>query len=39
MDNAKPVSTPLGNHFKFSKDQSPKIELECGYMVKVQFKA
>ena len=31
MDNAKPVSTPLGNHLQLSKDQSPKTELECGY--------
>ena len=31
MDNATPVSTPLGNHLQLSKDQSPKTELECGY--------
>jgi len=37
MDNAKPVSTPLGNHFKLSKDQSPQIELECGYMDKIPY--
>jgi len=37
MDNAKPVSTPLGNHFKLSKDQSPKTELECGYMDKIPY--
>jgi len=37
MDNVKPVSTPLGNHFKLSKDQSPKTELECGYMDKITY--
>jgi len=37
MDNAKLVSTPLGNHFKLSKDQSPKTELECGYMYKIPY--
>jgi ATP-binding cassette subfamily B (MDR/TAP) protein 1 len=37
MDNAKPVSTPLGNHFKLSKDQSPKTELECGYMDMIPY--
>jgi len=37
MDNVKPVSTPLGNHFKLSKDQSPKIELECRYMDKIPY--
>ena len=24
MNKAKPVSTPLGSHFKLSKEQSPK---------------
>jgi ATP-binding cassette subfamily B (MDR/TAP) protein 1 len=37
MDNVKPVSTPLGNHFKLSKDQSPKIELECRYMDNIPY--
>ena len=37
MDNAKPVSTPLGNHFKLSKDQSPKIELECEHKDKIPY--
>jgi ATP-binding cassette subfamily B (MDR/TAP) protein 1 len=37
MDNAKPVSTPLGNHFKLSKDQSPKTKLECGYMDMIPY--
>ena len=37
MDNVKPVSTPLGNHFKLSKDQSPKTELECRYMDKIPY--
>ena len=27
MNEAKPVSTPLGSHFKLSKEQSPKTEL------------
>ena len=37
MDNAKPVSTPLGNHFKLSKDQSPKTNLECEHMDKIPY--
>uniref|UniRef100_A0A2N9IBW6 Integrase catalytic domain-containing protein n=1 Tax=Fagus sylvatica TaxID=28930 RepID=A0A2N9IBW6_FAGSY len=28
MDEAKPVSTPLGSHFRLTKDQSPKTEQE-----------
>jgi len=37
MDNVKPISTPLGNHFKLSKDQSPKTELECGYIDTIPY--
>ena len=38
MDNdAKLVSTPLGNHFKLNKDQSPKTELEYRYMDKIPY--
>ncbi|KAF9672659.1 hypothetical protein SADUNF_Sadunf11G0066100 [Salix dunnii] len=37
MDNAKPVGTPLGNHFKLSKNQSPKSEEERYYMNKVPY--
>ena len=37
MDNAKLVSTPLGNYFKLNKDQSPKTEQECGYMDKIPY--
>jgi len=37
MDNAKPVSTPMGNHFKLSKYQSPKTELEYKYMDKIPY--
>lgn len=37
MDNAKPVGTPLGNHFKLSKNQSPKSEEERHYMNKVPY--
>jgi len=37
MENAKPVSTPLWNHFKLSKDQSPKTALECEYMDKIPY--
>ena len=28
MKNAKPVGSPLANHFKHSKESSPKIEAE-----------
>ncbi|KAB5521580.1 hypothetical protein DKX38_025899 [Salix brachista] len=37
MDKAKPVGTPLGSHFKLSKDQSPKSEEEQDYMNKVPY--
>ena len=32
MNEAKPVSTPLGSHFNLSKEQSPKTEEERDHM-------
>ena len=37
MNEAKPVSTPLGSHFKLSKEQSPKTEEERDHMSKVLY--
>ena len=37
MQNAKVVSTPLGVHFRLSKEQSPKTEKERAYMAKVPY--
>ena len=37
MNEAKPVSTPLGSHFKLSKEQSPKIGEERDHMSKVPY--
>ena len=37
MNEAKPVSTLLGSHFKLSKEQSPKTEEERDYMSKVPY--
>ena len=37
MNEAKPVSTPLGSHFKLSKEQSLKIEEEMDHMSKVPY--
>ena len=37
MNEAKPVSTPLGSHFKLSKEQSPKIEEERDHISKVSY--
>ena len=37
MNEAKPVNTPLGSHFKLSKEQSPKIEEEMDHMSKVPY--
>jgi len=37
MDNAKLVSTPLRNHFKVNKDQSPKTKQECEYIDKIPY--
>ncbi|KAL6328733.1 hypothetical protein AAG906_003750 [Vitis piasezkii] len=37
MNEAKPVSTPLGSHFKLNKEQSPKTEEERDHMSKVPY--
>ena len=37
MNEAKPVSTPLGSHFKLRKKQSTKTEEERDYMRKVPY--
>ncbi|KAL6316845.1 hypothetical protein AAG906_022515 [Vitis piasezkii] len=37
MDNAKPVSTPLANHFRLSTNQCPKIDDEVKDMSKVPY--
>jgi hypothetical protein len=37
MDRAKSVSTPLGSHFRLTKDQSPKTNKEKVYMNKVPY--
>ncbi|RVW72813.1 Retrovirus-related Pol polyprotein from transposon TNT 1-94 [Vitis vinifera] len=37
MNEAKPVSTSLGSHFKLSKEQSPKIGEERDHMSKVPY--
>jgi hypothetical protein len=37
MDGAKSVSTPLGSHFRLTKDQSPKTDKEKVYMNKVPY--
>ncbi|RVW71154.1 Retrovirus-related Pol polyprotein from transposon TNT 1-94 [Vitis vinifera] len=37
MNEAKPVSTPLGSHFKLSKEQSPKTGEERDHMSKVPY--
>ena len=37
MNKAKPVSTPLGSHFKLSKEQSPKTKEERDHMSKVLY--
>ncbi|KAE8693764.1 putative galacturonosyltransferase-like 4 [Hibiscus syriacus] len=37
MQDAKPVSTPLGIHFRLSKEQSPNTEEERAHMVKVLY--
>ena len=37
MNKAKLVSTPLGSHFKLSKEQSPKTEEERDHMSKVSY--
>ena len=37
MNETKLVSTPLGSHFKLSKEQSPKTEEERDHMSKVPY--
>ena len=37
MNEAKPMSTSLGSHFKLSKEQSPKTEEERDHMSKVPY--
>ncbi|KAE8674463.1 CC-NBS-LRR class disease resistance protein [Hibiscus syriacus] len=37
MQDVKPVSTPLGVHFRLSKEQSPNTEEERAHMVKVPY--
>ncbi|RVW24226.1 Retrovirus-related Pol polyprotein from transposon TNT 1-94 [Vitis vinifera] len=37
MNEVKPVSTPLGSHFKLSKEQSPKTKEERDHMSKVPY--
>ena len=37
MNETKPVSTPLGSHFKLSKEQSAKTEEEMDHMSKVPY--
>nr|CAN78199.1 hypothetical protein VITISV_041785 [Vitis vinifera] len=37
MNEVKPVSTPLGSHFKLSKEQSPKTEEERDHINKVPY--
>ena len=37
MNEAKPISTPLGSHFKLSKKQSPKIEEERNHISKEPY--
>ena len=37
MNETKPVSTPLGSHFKLNKEQSPKTKEERDHMSKVLY--
>jgi len=37
MKNAKPVGSPLANHFKLSKEQFLKTDVEKEYMTKVPY--
>ena len=37
MKDAKPVSTPLANHFKLTKEMCPKTQEEIDYMSKVPY--
>jgi hypothetical protein len=37
MQNAKPISTPLANYFKLSKEMCPKTQEEIEYMSRVPY--
>jgi hypothetical protein len=37
MQNARPISTPLANHFKLPKEMCPKIQEEITYMFRVPY--
>ena len=37
MQNAKPVTTPLDNHSKISKEMCPKTQEEIDYMSKIPY--
>ena len=37
MNEAKPVSTPLGSHFKLNKEQSPKTKYKMDHMSNVPY--
>jgi hypothetical protein len=37
MQNAKPVSTPLANHFKLTDEMCPKTQEEIEYMSRVPY--
>uniref|UniRef100_A0A3Q7HAA4 Reverse transcriptase Ty1/copia-type domain-containing protein n=1 Tax=Solanum lycopersicum TaxID=4081 RepID=A0A3Q7HAA4_SOLLC len=37
VNDAKPRTTPLANHFKLSKEQSPKTAEECDHMALVPY--
>jgi hypothetical protein len=37
MQNAKPVSTHLANHFKLTKEMCPKTQEEIEYMSRVPY--
>jgi ATP-binding cassette subfamily B (MDR/TAP) protein 1 len=37
MHNAKPISTPLANHFKLTKEMCPKTHEEIKYMFRVPY--
>jgi hypothetical protein len=37
MNNEKPVSTPLDNHFKLTKEMCPKTQEDIEYMSRVPY--
>jgi hypothetical protein len=37
MQNEKPISTPLANHFKLTKEMCPKTQEEIEYMSRVPY--